>query len=91
MRYGSLFQTKLILVMKGSVRRRSNSAARRRRREVSEIQEHSALERYTDLYDFAPVGSFTLAASAISKHLPIRYQARQVNLRKEGRWAYCSL
>src|SRR5512139_3920347 len=34
---------------------------------------------------------FGLAASTISKHLSILYQARLVDSRKEGRWIYYSL
>ena len=34
---------------------------------------------------------FGLAPSTMSKHLSILYQARLVNLRKEGRWVYFSL
>jgi ArsR family transcriptional regulator, arsenate/arsenite/antimonite-responsive transcriptional repressor len=34
---------------------------------------------------------FGLAPSTMSKHLSILYQARLVNLRKEGRWVYYSL
>ena len=33
---------------------------------------------------------FGLAASTMSKHLSILYQARLVNLRKEGRWVHYS-
>lgn len=33
---------------------------------------------------------FGLAASTMSKHLSILYQARLVNVRKEGRWVYYS-
>jgi ArsR family transcriptional regulator, arsenate/arsenite/antimonite-responsive transcriptional repressor len=34
---------------------------------------------------------FGLAPSTMSKHLSILYQARLVNVRKEGRWVYYSL
>ncbi len=33
---------------------------------------------------------FGLAPSTMSKHLSILYQARLVNMRKEGRWVYYS-
>jgi ArsR family transcriptional regulator, arsenate/arsenite/antimonite-responsive transcriptional repressor len=33
---------------------------------------------------------FGLAPSTMSKHLSILYQARLLNMRKEGRWAYYS-
>ena len=33
---------------------------------------------------------FGLAPSTMSKHLSLLYQARLVNLRKEGRWVYYS-
>ncbi len=34
---------------------------------------------------------FGLAPSTMSKHLSILYQARLVNMRKDGRWIYYSL
>ena len=34
---------------------------------------------------------FGLAPSTMSKHLSILYQARLVNMRKDGRWVYYSL
>ena len=34
---------------------------------------------------------FGLAPSTMSKHLSILYQARLVNVRKDGRWVYYSL
>jgi DNA-binding transcriptional ArsR family regulator len=36
-------------------------------------------------------GLFQLAASTVSKHLAVLYQARLVECRKEGRWMYYSL